>query len=172
MEPIRNRVSESGIVSVDPESWMEGISLAYLDVKDILFQGMILREKDLREFISVHPWDSYKDRVVCLSCSADAIIPQWAWMLLTSALQPFAKAVHCCAPEDIHEKILLDYIAGMDPLAYANKRVVVKGCSSIQPGPEVFVQLSKKLLPVVSSLMFGEPCSSVPVFKRPKNPDR
>lgn len=168
MDTIRNKVSESGIVSLDPEKWIEGISFQSVDVKNLLFQGLILREKDLREFIASHNWEQYKSCVVALYCSSEAIIPMWAWMLLSSALAPYAASVHCCHPEELPEKAMLEHVHQLHVDEFIDKRVVVKGCSKLKVGPPLYAALSVKLVPVVKSLMFGEPCSTVPVYKKPK----
>ncbi|MFN4854306.1 MAG: DUF2480 family protein [Bacteroidota bacterium] len=169
MDTIRNKVSESGIVSIDPEIWIEGISFKSVDLKNILFEGMILREKDLREFVASHNWEQYKSSVVALYCSSEAIIPMWAWMLLSSALAPYASSVYCCSPQELPEKAMIEYIQQLHVSDFTDKRVVVKGCSKLKVGPAMYAALSVKLMPVVKSLMFGEPCSTVPVYKKPKN---
>jgi hypothetical protein len=169
MNTIRNKVNESGIVSLDPEKWIEGISFQSVDLKNLLFEGLILREKDLREFVASHKWDQYKSSVVALYCSSEAIIPMWAWMLLSSALAPYASSVYCCYPHELPEKAMIEYIQQLHVSDFTDKRVVVKGCSKLKVGPAMYAALSVKLMPVVKSLMFGEPCSTVPVYKKPKN---
>lgn len=168
MDTIRNKVEESGILSLDPEQWLEGVTFRSLDVKDLLIEGLILKEKVIREFVVSHDWEQYRGCVVAIYCSAEAIVPMWAWMLLASALSPFAASVHFCLPSELPEKALIEYIRQINTDVFKDKRVVVKGCSKLAIGPPAYTALSTKLTPVVKSLMFGEPCSTVPVYKKPK----
>lgn len=116
-----------------------------------------------------HDWTQYKDKVLCVYCSADAIIPSWAYMLVTTMASPFAKEVFFGSKEQWISIQLLHYIEQMDLTAYADQMVIIKGCSDdVAIGPEIYVALTGRLVPVVKSLMFGEPCSTVPVYKRPK----
>ena len=164
-----NRVAESGLITLRPEEWIPKDEIMEFDLKPFLFQGLMLREQDFRDQIKKHAWDSYKAKVVCVHCSADAIIPSWAFMLVTAMLAPVAKSVFYGTQAQWTSGQMLMIIDQINAETYRDQRVIIKGCSNgVVIGPEVFVALSAKLVPVVQSLMFGEPCSTVPVYKRPK----
>lgn len=130
---------------------------------------LILKEQDFRERMKTHEWTQYKDKTLCVFCSADAIIPSWAYMLIASNASPFVLDIFYGTPQQWISQQLLSYIDRLDENIYTDQRVIIKGCSDgVDIGPEIYVALTKKLVPVVKSLMFGEPCSTVPVFKRPK----
>ena len=131
--------------------------------------GLILKEKEFREMLRQHSWSQYSGKTLCVFCSVDAIIPSWAYMLIARNAAPYASGIFYGSPVAWQTKQLLIYIENMDEHAYADQRVIIKGCSDhFEIGPEVYVALTNKLVPVVKSLMFGEPCSTVPVYKRPK----
>jgi|SRR5687767_13234066 len=168
-ETLVNKIAESGLITLRPEEWVSGEPPASFDLKDFLFQGLILKEKDFREMMKAHDWTQYRDKVLCVHCSADAIVPAWSYMLITSNVTPYVREVFFGTPQQWLSHQLLTYIAQMDENQYKNERVIIKGCSDhVEIGPEVYVALTNKLVPVVHSLMFGEPCSTVPVYKRPK----
>ena len=131
--------------------------------------GLILKEKDFRESMKNIDWSVYKDQVLCIFCSADAIIPSWAYMLVATYASPVAKELFFGTQAEWRKAKLLDIVEKMDVQPYADERIIIKGCSDeFEIGPEIYVALTGKLVPVVKSLMFGEPCSTVPVYKRPK----
>ncbi len=168
-EPIINRVAQSGLVTLDLEEYYDQAERVVLDLKDHLFQGLILREKDFRAWIKDHNWSKYEDKNVAISCSADTIIPTWAYMLVASKVQRYAKRVVVGGLEALEQSLFQDALANLDIGEYQDEKVVIKGCSKF-PVPEfAYVEITRLLTPVVSSLMYGEPCSTVPVFKRPKN---
>lgn len=168
MEEITNRVANSGLITLDlGEMYPEG-ERALIDIKDRLFQGLILREKDFRDFISTHDWSQYKDKYVALTCSADAIIPDWAWMLLASALEPYAKKIVFGDLEKLETVLFEEVLSKFEIGPYRDQRVVVKGCGDKPVPKTAYIELVRKLQPVVKSIMYGEPCSTVPVYKRPK----
>jgi S-adenosylmethionine/arginine decarboxylase-like enzyme len=127
---------------------------------------MILREKDFRTAMLAHDWTVYQDKVVAVYCSVDAIIPMWAYMIISSALQPFAKTVYFGTENDATEQYLLQSIHELDTNGFIDQRVVVKGCGDTVFPAAAFVAITQKLKPVVKSLMYGEPCSTVPVYKK------
>lgn len=167
--PIVNRVANSGLITLDLEEYYHpGERLVY-DLKDNLFMGMILKEKDFRAFLKEHDWSQYAGKNVAITCTEDAIIPTWAYMLLTLQLQPYAHTVVYGSLQDLDEKLYFDAIGRIDPADYQDKKVVVKGCSKVPVPTAAYVELTRRLAPVVQSLLFGEPCSTVPLFKRKSN---
>ncbi len=164
-----NRVASSGLITLKPEDWAPTVLPEVFDLKDYLFMSLILKEQDYRTSMKEHDWTQYKDKVLCVHCSADAIIPSWAYMLVATMASPFAKEVFFGSKEQWISNQLLHHIQQMDITAYADQMVIIKGCSDeVAIGPEIYVALTSRLVPVVKSLMFGEPCSTVPVYKRPK----
>ena len=165
-EEIINKVAQSGLIQIDLEEFIPKEDKIVLDIKDQLWQGIALKEKDFREFIKNHNWKLYKGKYVAVTCSVDAVIPTWAYMLLASSLNPFARKIVFGKMEDLDQQLLLDYISALDFTEFQDARVIVKGCSSIPSPEKAFVELTSKLQPVVKSLMFGEPCSTVPIYKK------
>ncbi|MBZ4189186.1 DUF2480 family protein [Niabella beijingensis] len=167
MEPvIRNKVAESGIITLNLESYYPAAPVVLFDIKDFLFMGMILKEKDFRAALKEQDWSAFKNQLVGIVCSADAIIPLWAYMLIVSYLQPVAAFVALGDAASVKNKWLLKSIDAIDAAEFTDARVVIKGCGDIPVSEDAYAQISLKLLPVVKSLMYGEPCSTVPVFKR------
>lgn len=163
---IVNRVASSSIKTFDLEEYYVPGERVLLDIKDQLYQGMILKEKPFREFIRANDWSRYQDKFVAITCSEDAIVPTWAYMLLTSVLDPFAKTVVFGGMEDLEVKIFYDALSQVDWRQYKDAKVVLKGCSKVHVPPAAYVEVTRRLRPYVASLMFGEPCSTVPVFKK------
>jgi hypothetical protein len=168
MEEILNKVANSGLVTIDLGELYPPGDRVLLDIKDQLFQGLILREKDFREFIKTHDWSQYKDKYVALTCSVDAIIPDWTWMLLASALEPFAKKIIFGTTEVLETVLFEEVLSKFDIEPYRDARVVIKGCGDKPVPKTAYIELTRKLRPVVKSIMYGEPCSTVPVYKQPK----
>jgi hypothetical protein len=166
MEEIVNRVAESGIKTIDLEKLKPAGSRSEIDLKDLLFQELVLRENDFRQFIKDTDWTIYSDHFVNVTCSADAIIPNWAYMLIASNLSGLAKRVVFGDKKDLEKQLLLNVIDNMDLSVYKDERVIIKGCSDEAIAEEAYLNLTLKLTPVVKSLMFGEPCSAVPVYKK------
>jgi hypothetical protein len=165
-ETIVNKVAQSGLISLDPASFYpEGDRLLY-DIKDNLFHGLILKEKDFRDFIKQHDWTQYAGKHVAITCSADAIVPTWAYMLLANRIAPYAKTVVFGNLSELENVLFEKAIDQLEVEKYRDERVVIKGCGDTAVPDAAYVQLTVKLTPVVKSLMFGEPCSTVPVFKR------
>lgn len=166
MEEIRNKVAESGLITIDLEKYYPEQQPLSFDLKDFLFMEMLLKEKDFREALDQHDWSAYEGRDVAVYCSTDAIVPMWAYMLVASKLSGIAGSVISGTPDEAFKQIFIQNIRQVDPVVYEAKRVVVKGCGD-KPIPEyAYTAISTKLLPVVKSLMYGEPCSTVPVYKR------
>ena len=165
-ETLTNKVAESGIISLDLASFLANDEIVMFDIKPFLFMELILKEKDFRAALLAQDWNIYKDKVVGVFCSTDAIIPMWANMLIVSALQPFAKVVYFGDEAKTREQFLLDQINLINTLDYKDQRVVIKGCGETPIGESAYVSITQKLRPVVKSIMYGEPCSTVPVFKK------
>lgn len=161
-----NKVANSGLITIDFASFFKGIKHKPFDIAPHLYQGLILKEKDFRTMLSETNWEEYQNCVVSVYCSTDAIVPLWAFMLLASELKGNCKAVFHCQPEAIWEELAILEIQNMDLEKYNDGRVIVKGCSEKNLGPKPYMDLVQKLKPVVKSIMFGEPCSTVPLYKR------
>lgn len=165
-EPIINKVAESGLISLDLTHFIPSAEIVLFDIKQYLFMELILKEKDFRAALSSADLSIYQDKIVGIYCSTDAIIPIWANMLIASALQPFAKAIYFGDENKVREQILLEGISQIDPTEYIDQRVVVKGCGETPIGESAYIAITNKLRPVVKSIMYGEPCSTVPVYKK------
>ncbi len=165
-ENIINKVAKSGLVTLDPAEFYPTGERVIYDIKDNLFQGLILREKDFREFVAAHDWFKYRGKLVGITCSADAIVPAWAYMLLANRLAPYALDI-VFGDESVLETVLFERaMAAFDAEQYRGQRIVIKGCGDTPVPVSAYVALTAKLTPVVKSLMFGEPCSTVPIYKR------
>lgn len=167
MNEFVNKVAESGIVTLNLEAYYPRDEIAVFDMKDYLFMGLILKEKDFREALKIADLSLFTNKIVALTCSADAIIPMWAYMLAASALQPTAKDIIYGNEELVLQMLLLKNIASMDIEEYTDKRVVIKGCGELPVTESAYVEITKLLRPHAKSIMYGEPCSTVPVFKKP-----
>lgn len=166
MDTIVNKVAESGLITLDLEEFYPTEEIVAFDLKDYLFMGMILKEKDFRAALQGLPWGDYKDKFVALYCSAEAIIPLWAYMLVSTNLSGIAGRVFAGTPDEMRKQLFIEKIRGINADEYTDKRVVVKGCGDLDVGEFAYVEITNKLTPVVRSLMFGEACSAVPVFKK------
>jgi hypothetical protein len=166
--PIINRVDNSSLISIDLEDIYDVNERVIIDLKDVLFQEMVLREKDFREFVRNEDWSKYAHKNVGIICSVEAIIPTWAYMLLISKIEPFASAVVVGDKDKLEEYLFQRALNKLDLEAYKNKKLVIKGCSGKPVPAFAYAELTRKLRPIASSIMFGEPCSTVPVYKRPK----
>ena len=167
-EPIINKVASSGIITLDLEEIYPAGERVVFDLKPLLWHEIALKEDDLRAFVKDHDWSVYKGKFVSVHCSADAIIPTWAYMLVATHLQPFAAFVTQGDADQLERAAFTRFVQQLDVGPYRSARVVVKGCSKVPVPLNAYVELSAKLLPVVKSLMFGEPCSTVPLYKAPK----
>lgn len=162
---IVNRVAESGIQQINLEDFVPCDESVLFDIRPWLFEELILKEKDFREHIKNHDWSFYHNKNVAITCTADAIIPTWAYMLIASALQPFAKKILFGTLPQLEEQLILENIQLLDATKFQNQRVVIKGCADREIPVSAFVALTTQLKPVVKSIMYGEPCSTVPVYK-------
>ena len=165
-ELFNNKVAESGIVTIDLASLLPSNDILLFDIKPYLFMELILKEKDFRAALLITDWTKYQDKIVGIFCSADAIIPMWANMLVVSALNPYATAVYFGDEKNIREQQLIESITKLNVKDYTNQRVVIKGCGETFIGESAYIAITQKLRPLVKSIMYGEPCSTVPVYKR------
>ena len=169
-EPFVNKVAESGLITLDLETYYPKGEMAVFDLKEHLFMGMILKEKDFREALKNLDWSVYTNKNVALTCSVDAVIPVWAWMLVATYLQPIAKEIVMGDEKELHKNLFLKNLSAIDVNGFADKKVVIKGCGETPIGDYVYMEITKLLRPVVKSIMYGEPCSTVPVYKKPPTP--
>ena len=169
---IVNRVAQSPLITIDLEEYHEPGDRVLYDLKEILFEELILREKEFREHIKTHDWSSYRGKHVAIHCSADAIIPRWAYMLLASKLEPFAKTLVFGDLSRLEEILFFKNIQKIDPAQFHEEKVVIKGCSSSVVPVSVYVEITRLLRPFATSIMYGEPCSTVPVYKKARQKNR
>lgn len=166
MEEITNRVNNSQLISFDLEEFYTPGERVLFDIKDFLFQGLILKEKDFRDAIKNHDWSQYSNKHVAIICSADAIIPTWAFMLLSVALQPVVKRIVFGNLSELESQLFYDVLSQLDWEKFRDKKIVIKGCSKVEVPLSAYVEATNRLKLVASSIMFGEPCSTVPLFKK------
>jgi S-adenosylmethionine/arginine decarboxylase-like enzyme len=166
---IENKVDKSGLITIDLGDYAPQTEVVVLDIKDWLYQGLILREQDFKEALKNHEWSQYQDKIVTVHCSNDAIIPVWAFMTLASKLKPYAQSVYFGSYEEALDQLFqanLDHL--INPEDYEDAKIVIKGCGDVTITNGAFVYLTAKLQPYVTSIMYGEPRSTVPVYKKPK----
>jgi hypothetical protein len=162
---IINKVANSGLITVDLEKYLPKEEIVSFDLKDHLFMGLILKEKDFREGLKNLDWSVYGQKNVAINCSVDAIIPAWAYMLVAAYLEPVAKEVYAGTEAEMFKHVFLKNIAGIAKEEFKGQRVVVKGCGDITIESFAYAEMAKQLRPVVKSIMYGEPCSTVPIYK-------
>lgn len=172
MEPIVNKVAQSGLITLDPADFFPKEEIVEFDLKDYLFRGLVLREKDFREALKELDVSTYAGKFVTITCSADAIIPMWAYMLVTAKLQPVAKNIYTGTKAQTETAIMLQNISAINTEEYKEAKMVIKGCGD-KPIPEAaYAEITRILVPVAQSIMFGEPCSTVPVYKKQQKTDK
>jgi len=168
MSELINKVAQSALVTLNLEELIHPGERVIYDIKENLFMGLILREKDFRAFIKENDWSVYTGKNVAIINSADAIVPTWAYMLLATKLQAYANRYVYGNLEALEQALFQEAISKIDPEEYREAKVVVKGCGQIPVPTFAYVEIMNILLPVVSSIMYGEPCSTVPLYKKPK----
>ncbi len=161
-----NKVAGSGIISLDLEKYLPVGEMVAFDLKDQLFMGLILKEKDFRDALKNMGWSVYADKNVAITCSVDAIIPVWAYMLVASYLQPVAKNIFTGTVEEMHKHLFIKNLASINASEFNDQRIVVKGCGEVQIDNYAYAEITRLLLPHVKSVMYGEPCSTVPIYKK------
>jgi len=165
-EPIVNKIAESGLITLDLEAYAPIEEIVSFDMTPFLFRGMILKEKDFREAMQAQDWNHYVQKAVAIFCSADAIIPLWAYMLVASKLSEIASLVYAGTREELEKHLFLQNMKRINPDDFTDKRVVIKGCGDKAIGAFAYLEITRLLVPKVKSLMYGEPCSTVPVYKK------
>jgi hypothetical protein len=165
---IVNRVANSPLITLNLEDYYVPGERVVFDLKELLYMEQILREKDFRAAIQATDWSLYKDKHVALYCSVDAIVPVWAYMLVASQLQPYAQTIIQGDPEALESALFHQSLDKLNTSEYHDKKVVVKGCGDKHVPVSAYTELTRKLRPFVSSIAYGEPCSTVPVYKKPK----
>jgi len=165
---IKNKVKESGIIQLDLADFKPKNELVGIDLSERLYQGLILKEKDFRLWLKENNWQQYEGKAVFIYCSAEAIIPTWAYMLVISMLMPYTEQVLAGTRIDLEKKMIQDNIVAMNLSTMTDQRVIIKGCSDIATPEYAMSELVRVLQPVVKSIMYGEPCSTVPIFKKKK----
>ena|SRR5688500_6921213 len=165
-DEIVNKVAQSQLVTIDLEAYYPKEEIVLFDLKPHLFMELILKEKEFRAALQNLDWSTYQQKVVAVTCTADAIIPMWAYMLVASYLQPIAKDIIYGNEQTALQQLFLQNINAINIDEFADKRIVVKGCGDMPIGEFAYLAITKRLLPVVKSIMYGEPCSTVPIYKK------
>ena len=167
-KPLVNRVAGSGLITINLEDFFPKGEVATFDLKNYLFMELILKEKDFREALKEHDWTQYDGKNLLVFCSTDAIIPVWAYMLVTAYAEPHATQIFQGDAETFYKLAFMKALDEIDASEYDQQRIVIKGCSEKPVPPSAYVELTRKLRPYAQSIMYGEPCSTVPIFKRPR----
>ena len=161
---IINRVANSKLELINLEDYYPHGKRVVLDIKDWLYEELVLREKEFRQQAKLFDWEQYNDCYVALTCSSNAIVPAWAYMLLSTYLAPFANKTILGSLDVLETSIYQDIIKALDVSPYKDKSVIIKGCTNKPIPDNAFIQLTTKLKPLVKSLMYGEACSAVPLY--------
>lgn len=164
---IINRVAQSPLITIDLKDYYDRGERVIYDLKDNLYEGIILKEKDFRQFLKDNDWSQYQDKHVGIHCSVDAIIPHWAYMLLVVRLEPYARTIVFGDMEILEAELFRKALSSLEPSEYQDRKVVVKGCGDVNIPAFAFTEITRLLKPFASSIMYGEPCSTVPIYKRP-----
>ena len=165
---IINKVTASSLITFNLEDYYQAGERVVLDIKDQLYEGLLLREKDFRNFIKNHNWAQYENKFVAITCSTEAIIPTWAYMLLAIELKRYVKHMIFGSLEELEIEIFRNALSKIEWVDFKDAKVVIKGCSKVDVPIAIYVDVASKLKPYANSLMFGEPCSTVPLFKKSK----
>lgn len=166
MEIIENKVAQSGLITINLEDFYDKNERMVFDIKDCLFMGLILKEKDYRDFVKNHDWSIYKNKNIAITCSADAIVPTWAYMLAANKISEFAAYFIFGNLEQLEISLFQIALSKLDIEPYRNGKIVIKGCGNLPVPVFAYVDILRILKPIASSIMYGEPCSTVPVYKR------
>ncbi|MBK7344304.1 MAG: DUF2480 family protein [Saprospiraceae bacterium] len=170
--PLVNRVAQSSLITLNLEAYFPTEPIVHFDLQDYLFQGLILKEKDFRESLKEYPWSELAGKHLVVFCSTDAIVPVWAYMLVSALAAPVALSVTQCPPDQFIALYYQQALDRLDAAQYTGERIVIKGCSDYPVPPFAYALLTARLQPYAQSILFGEPCSTVPIFKRPREVSR
>jgi len=165
-EEIINRVANSKLVTIDLEDYYPEGKRVLFDIKDWLYEGLVLREKEFRAKVKDYDWSQYQKCYLALHCSTDAIVPAWAYMLIIVNLEPFVEKTLVGSLSDLETSLYQDIISHLDTSKFADKPIIIKGCSNKPVPVNAYLMLTEKLKPIAKSIMYGEACSSVPLYKR------
>jgi len=165
-DEIVNKVAQSKLITFNLEDYYPKGDRMVLDIKDWLFEGFILKEKEFRAFVEEHDWSQYEGAYVAMHCSTDAIVPGWAYILLSVKLSGIAKKIIQGSLVDLETSIYQSIIEHLDISEYQDKLIIIKGCSKKPVPANANLFLAERLKPVARSIMYGEACSSVPLYKR------
>lgn len=164
--PIENKVANSGLITLNLEDYFDKGERVLLDIKPWLFMEMILKEKDFRAHVKNHDWVQYTSKNVAFTCSTDAIVPTWAYMLLAVNIEPYANRYVFGNIETLNTVLYQDALQKINPIDFNEARVIIKGCSDVPVPVSAYVEITHRLTPYVKSIMYGEACSNVPIYKR------
>lgn len=167
-KPLVNRVANSGLITINLEDFFPAEELVAFDIKDYLYMELMLKEKDFRTSLKEHNWEQYQGKHLLVFCSTDAIVPVWAFMLVTAYATPYASSVFNGEATAFYQQAFQRALINFDAKQYEAKRIVIKGCSNKPVPVSAYVELTRLLQPFAQSIMYGEPCSTVPIFKRPR----
>jgi hypothetical protein len=165
-EAVVNKVAKSGLITIVLETFLPKEEILVFDLKDYLFMGLILKEKEFREALKQKDWSVYSNRYINITCSADAIIPLWAYMLASNYLQPVAKDLYVGTQKEMYKHLVLKAIDQIDSAHLKDQKIVIKGCGENEIENYAYAEITKVLTPLVKSIMYGEPCSTVPIYKK------
>jgi hypothetical protein len=163
---IVNKVAESGLITLDLEDFYPREDILLFDLRPYLFMQQVLREKDFRHALQDFDWSAYQDKIAAVTCTADAIIPLWAYMLVAAYLQPVARDIVLGDRDEALRQSFLSRLRTIDAGQFKDQRVIVKGCGDLAVGAYAYMEIARLLRPFVKSLMYGEACSNVPVYKK------
>ena len=166
--PVKNKVAKSGLITLDLQEWYDGLEVVGFDLKDFLHMELILKEKAFREALDAYDWEAFRNKTVAVYCSTDAIIPKWAYMLVVQHAQEHVRNIYFGTRKDALSQLFKEKLDLVDWSDYQGKFVLLKGCSKMDVPPDVYMYATQKLLPHVQKLMYGEACSNVPVYKKPR----
>lgn len=164
--PIENKIAKSGIIILEMSRFTPDSKIHELDIAGQLWEGIALKEKDFRAYVKATNWEMYRDKYVAVFCSADAVIPNWAYMLIAASLSPFTQHLFFGTPSEFESALVREKINLLHPDEFIDQRVMVKGCGDASIDYSAFGHIAAKLSPLVKSLMFGEPCGMIPIFKK------
>lgn len=167
-KPLVNRVANSGLITLNLEEFFPKRDVIVFDIKDYLFHGLILKEKEFRAALKEHDWTQYENKHLAIDCSTDAILPTWAFMLITTYATPYAKSITHGNADSFYAAHYRKALSEIDIKQYEDKRIVIKGCSNKPVPVAAYMELVRLLRPYAKSIMYGEPCSTVPIFKKPR----